>query len=49
MNEKALEQVSIRTGLSREACLNMLNGGWAYVERMGQPPRWEKAVIAHVH
>jgi hypothetical protein len=46
MNETTLEQVAIRTGLSTEACLNMLNAGWAYVETIGQPPRWEKT---HVH
>lgn len=40
-----VDQVSIRMGLSIEACLNMLDAGWAYVETLGRPPRWEKAYV----
>jgi len=43
MNKKTLEQLAVRTGLSVKACMDMLNGGWIYVEDAcgyrWEPPR----------
>jgi hypothetical protein len=44
MNQKTLEEISRRTGLSVAACKNMLDAGWVYVEELGGRTRWESPV-----
>lgn len=41
MDEQILDDISRRTGLSVEACRNMLENGWTYVEELRGISRWE--------
>lgn len=40
-NEQVLNEVAIRTNLSIEACQELLDGGWTYIETLNGLPRWE--------
>lgn len=41
MNQKVVESVAASLGLKVSTVVDLLNAGWTFTEKMGQPRRWE--------
>lgn len=41
MNQKVIESVAASLGLKVSTVVDLLNAGWTFTEKMGQPRRWE--------
>lgn len=46
MDEDVLDEISKRTMLSIDACRDMFDGGWMFVEELSGKMRWEKNRLA---
>lgn len=40
VTEKAIQEVSTRTGLSHSTVEDLLMKGWTYEEKIDEPPKW---------
>lgn len=44
MDARALVAVSLKSGLKVSTCVDLLNQGWTYVERLNEPAHWEAPI-----